>query len=282
MLGDTRYLYSRDSSGIYSLVPAEKGVGAHECQSGVPFFTIPSTAEPSPSEETELEKAKISIRYPDCLHSSDVVVTLKPGDRLLPTGFRFRSSSEPHEIHCQFMMVGEWEKHGVYRPTPMTTRTDVLLIRKPVLHLIVEDLGLWHFAGAGLQDYPDIQGIAGWTRSGRHCLVLHVPEVFWALVNGFTTYDVPPSAFIAFSTAGIIYGGFHCVAWNAVFSSSTEQLIWRISFYTSSVMHQACLYFNFETVSWVTEFDSPMSGETKRGFSLVFSGNRALMSETTK
>jgi hypothetical protein len=35
--------------------------------------------------------------------------------------------------------------------------------------------------------------------------------------------------FLGFSIMGLAYGGLHCLAWNALFSSDLERLFWRVS-----------------------------------------------------
>lgn len=45
----------------------------------------------------------------------------------------------------------------------------------------------------------------------------------------FQDYDYYLPLFIGFGFVGLIYGGLHCVAWNAPFTTSIERILWRIS-----------------------------------------------------
>ncbi|EGO57533.1 hypothetical protein NEUTE1DRAFT_129457 [Neurospora tetrasperma FGSC 2508] len=45
----------------------------------------------------------------------------------------------------------------------------------------------------------------------------------------FQDYDHNIPLFIGFGVVGLIYGGLHCVAWNAPFTTSVERILWRIS-----------------------------------------------------
>ncbi|KHE85479.1 hypothetical protein GE21DRAFT_1348871 [Neurospora crassa] len=45
----------------------------------------------------------------------------------------------------------------------------------------------------------------------------------------FQDYNHYLPLFIGFGFVGLIYGGLHCVAWNAPFTTSIERILWRIS-----------------------------------------------------
>lgn len=45
----------------------------------------------------------------------------------------------------------------------------------------------------------------------------------------FRDYDKYLTPFIGFAIVGFIYGGLHCVAWNAPFTTNIERILWRIS-----------------------------------------------------
>lgn len=51
----------------------------------------------------------------------------------------------------------------------------------------------------------------------------------------FQDYDNYLTLFIGFGFVGLIYGGLHCVAWNAPFTTSIERILWRISSITIAV-----------------------------------------------
>ena len=60
----------------------------------------------------------------------------------------------------------------------------------------------------------------------------------------FQDYDHILPLFIGFGIVGLIYGGLHCVAWNAPFNTSIERILWRISSITIAAtgVLVACLF----------------------------------------
>lgn len=66
------------------------------------------------------------------------------------------------------------------------------------------------------------------------------------------------SIYLGFSISGFIYGGLHCLAWNAPLTSNTERLIWRLaSTMTAStgILVLLMLSWQWEKPFWV----DPMS-----------------------
>lgn len=45
----------------------------------------------------------------------------------------------------------------------------------------------------------------------------------------FEDYNQYLSLYLGFGLVGLVYGGLHCLAWNAPFASTTEKLFWRLS-----------------------------------------------------
>lgn len=60
----------------------------------------------------------------------------------------------------------------------------------------------------------------------------------------FQDYDRYIPLFVGFGVMGLVYGGLHCVAWNAPFTSSVERVLWRLSSITIAAtgVLVACLF----------------------------------------
>ena len=52
------------------------------------------------------------------------------------------------------------------------------------------------------------------------------PRISLAFVGGYVTFDI---RLLTFSVATALYGGLHLLAWDALFGSNAEQLLWRAS-----------------------------------------------------
>ncbi len=63
-----------------------------------------------------------------------------------------------------------------------------------------------------------------------------------------------------FTVAGAIYGGLHALAWNALFRTGTEHLLWRIS--ASVVMAYGILFLLI--VSFINLDGTPASSSTEQ------------------
>lgn len=54
----------------------------------------------------------------------------------------------------------------------------------------------------------------------------------------------------ALTVTGVIFGGFHCFAWDGSFPIPVERLLWRISAMLSMVMPLLLAAVRFVTVKW--------------------------------
>lgn len=59
--------------------------------------------------------------------------------------------------------------------------------------------------------------------------------------------------YLGFGAAGFIYGGLHCAAWNAPFSTDYETFLWRFSSLTISTTGALLFVYYCQTVGWIFE-----------------------------
>ena len=115
----------------------------------------------------------------------------------------------------------------------------------PHISLTTEDITRYKMALRALEFwYSDTKG----PRPAYRWVGLHrsylIPTTFcqrckdWPAIANILELPVG----LGFTTAGLIYGGLHALAWFAYFESSTQQLLWRIS---------ACVVMGGFPVLWV-------------------------------
>ena len=113
----------------------------------------------------------------------------------------------------------------------------------PHIRLTTEDVTRYKMAWRAVE----------FNRRQRELSPLHVDKRSWyhgfpsALVQRSKDWPglentLEPLVGLGFTTAGLIYGGLHALAWFAHFESSTQQLLWRVS---------ACVVMGGFPVFWV-------------------------------
>ena len=118
----------------------------------------------------------------------------------------------------------------------------------PPIRLTTEDVTRYKMAWRGLRFFWPLSGYPAqflssfWDRDGEW--PSYVPN---PLVQRCKDWPELKDSFelllgLGFTTAGLIYGGLHALAWFAHFGSSTQQLLWRIS---------ACVVMGGFPVCWV-------------------------------
>ncbi|KAK3401108.1 hypothetical protein B0T20DRAFT_348875 [Sordaria brevicollis] len=131
---------------------------------------------------------------------------------------------------CDGIILLDPDKRSEY--TPMNPST---AIEMPCMIIQHSDLTRWRLAlGSDQDQYHDLPKDAFADRAHN------LPR--------FQDYDQYLPLFIGFGAVGLIYGGLHCVAWNAPFTSSVERVLWRVSSITIAAtgVLVACVF------SWTT------------------------------
>ena len=122
-------------------------------------------------------------------------------------------------------------------------RYGILGIRREYLEYLPSDERRWFLASQVLEQSPELRN---WTTAKDYEYALRESRLqdriknwpqqadvldilFDIAVGGFGISIEHFWTFSAFALAGILYGGFHLLAWNAPFTSTSQRTLWRVS-----------------------------------------------------
>ena len=141
--------------------------------------------------------------------------TLGPGQTLEGTGFRM-------------LRRGEFKKFPAaypYRDLKLLNDVNELHSSLPDVSLTAQDVMRWRMAWCAFltrrQEYR-LFGVMGHRASGTPALIERCED--WPDVN-----DIDFPIALGFTTAALLYGALHALAWSTHFESSAQQLLWRTS-----------------------------------------------------
>ena len=143
--------------------------------------------------------------------------TLMAGQTMRGTGFKARDLDD----FAEWWMRADYFDHysGSHPPCPHISLTTEDVTRYKMAWRAVEFFRHTHSEGA-----PVHRSSRGrWWHEIPPALVQRCKD--WPSIDNVVELPVG----LGFTTAGLIYGGLHALAWFAYFESSTRQLLWRIS-----------------------------------------------------